>query len=453
MTPQRLLTSDTDLLAKAPHPLRLTIAGSAGAGRSTLLGRLLHAGAAVSVDQWEAVRAESRRHGALRADAALLTDGPRAPQAQGGTSAVDHRRSATPRRRIILADATGDPWSTRDAATGMSRADLAVVVVDARQGLVEETLRHAALAALFRVPRVVLAVNKADLAGFSANLFDSLAAEFRGWTALLGMDEVRAVPVAALSGDNVIRPARSMSWYDGPTLLRLLEETPSAAADGHGPVRLPVQYVLHAPDASPGSRPSYAGRLASGALHAGQRVTVLPSGLTSTVRSISVLGRPARAARAPQSVDVRLADDIDVGRGDMLVAGGSPEVTTETWATVCHLHERRLRPGDRVLVRHSARTVRARVVAVTERLDPQQRAWSPAGELAADDIGRILLRTAEPLAWDPYRTCRETGSFLLLDPTDGATLTAGTSADTPPAAEEPVLREDVRHAPWSHPQN
>jgi sulfate adenylyltransferase subunit 1 len=299
---------------------------------------------------------------------------------------------------------------TRNMVTGASTAELTVILVDARKGVVEQTRRHAAVAALLRVPHVVLAVNKMDLAGYAEPVFAEIAAEFGRLAAGLGIPHVTAIPISALAGDNVVEPSTRMDWYGGPTVLAHLETVPVAEETARTPARFPVQYVIRSGDVR-----LYAGQLAAGTLRAGDRVTVLPSGRTTTVTGVDLLGADAGRITAPQSGALRLADDLDVSRGDLIApADAPPTVARRITAAVCHLHEKPLRPGDHVLLRHTTRTVRAVVHRV-----------AGAGHLDLNDIGRIELRTAEPLAFDAYEDSRRTGSFLLIDPADGATLTAG----------------------------
>ncbi|MER7899339.1 GTP-binding protein [Streptomyces sp. NPDC096046] len=411
--------------------LRLATAGSVDDGKSTLVGRLLHDSKSVLTDQLEAVERVSRSRGRDTPDLALLTDGLRAEREQGITIDVAYRYFATARRRFILADTPGHVQYTRNMVTGASTADLAVVLVDARNGVVEQTRRHAAVAALLRVPNVVLAVNKMDLVGHRESVFARIADEFTAYAALLGIPEVTAVPISALAGDNVVEPSGHMDWYAGPTVLDHLESVPVGSRDTEAAARFPVQYVVRPQTAGLPDYRGYAGRLDRGVLHVGDRVTVLPSGRTSTITGIDVLGRASDVARAPQSVTLLLADSLDISRGDLIApAGVGPAVTQDVEGTVCHLADRALRPGDKVLLRHTTRTVKAVVKAIPSRLalDDLSRHRDP-GQLVVNDIGRVMIRTAEPIALDPYRESRSTGSFLLIDPSDGTTLSAGMAGE------------------------
>ncbi|MFF3002958.1 sulfate adenylyltransferase subunit 1 [Kitasatospora sp. NPDC057940] len=429
--------------------LRFATAGSVDDGKSTLVGRLLHDSKSVLADQLEAVERVSLGRGQGAPDLALLTDGLRAEREQGITIDVAYRYFATPRRRFILADTPGHVQYTRNMVTGASTAELAVVLVDARNGVVEQTRRHAAVAALLRVPHVVLAVNKMDLVDYAEPVFAAIAEEFTAYAASLGVGDVVAVPISALAGDNVVEPSAHMDWYGGPTLLEHLETVPVGSDPGAAPARFPVQYVIRPQSEEHPDYRGYAGQLASGVLRVGDPVTVLPSGHTTTVAGIDALGRETDLAWAPQSVTVRLADDLDVSRGDLIAAGALPVPTRDIEATVSHLNERPLRVGDKVLLKHTTRTVRALVKDITYRIALPTKAGdtleqrSGAEGLNVNDLGHVVLRTAEPLALDAYSDNRRTGSFLLIDPADGTTLTAGMAGEafatvraTEPAEED-----------------
>jgi sulfate adenylyltransferase subunit 1 len=409
-------------------------------GKSTLVGRLLHDSKSVLSDQLEAVERASQGRGQDAPDLALLTDGLRAEREQGITIDVAYRYFATARRRFILADTPGHVQYTRNMVTGASTAELAVVLVDARNGVVEQTRRHAAVAALLRVPHVVLAVNKMDLVDYAEPVFAAIAEEFTSYAASLGVPEITAIPISALAGDNVVEPSAHMDWYGGPTVLEHLETVPVSHDLTGCPARFPVQYVIRPQTAEHPDYRGYAGQITSGLLRVGEPVTVLPSGRTTTITAIDALGRPVDTAWAPQSVTLRLADDLDVSRGDLIApALGAPALTQDVRATVCHLHERPLRIGDRVLLKHGTRTVKALVKGLPYRIDLSQGLAhdnDPAA-LEVNDIGAVQLRTAEPLPVDAYADTRLTGAFLLIDPADGTTLTAGMAGEAfaePPAA-------------------
>ncbi|MBA2809658.1 50S ribosome-binding GTPase [Streptomyces sp. KM273126] len=422
MTSTISATESTGHVGATIDTLRFATAGSVDDGKSTLVGRLLHDSKSVLADQLEAVEHASRNRGQEAPDLALLTDGLRAEREQGITIDVAYRYFATPRRRFILADTPGHVQYTRNMVTGASTAELTVVLVDARNGVVEQTRRHAAIAALLRVPHVVLAVNKMDLVGYEEQAFDRIVQDFAAYAEELGLPGFTPIPVSALVGDNVVEPSAHMDWYAGPALLEFLENVPVGAESADAPARFPVQYVIRHNEVR-----YYAGQLVSGSLRVGDRVTVQPSGEASEITGIDVLGTDVETAYAPQSITVRLADQRDVSRGDMITAGtDAPTLTQDVRAAACHLAERPLRVGDRVLVRHTTRTVKAIVKDLGDGVPPG-RAKSRVGEteLSANDLGRITLRTAEPLALDDYADVRRTGAFILVDPADGSTLTAG----------------------------
>ncbi|MFE3824549.1 sulfate adenylyltransferase subunit 1 [Streptomyces sp. NPDC059092] len=411
--------------------LRFATAGSVDDGKSTLVGRLLHDSKSVLTDQLEAVERVSLGRGQETPDLALLTDGLRAEREQGITIDVAYRYFATPRRRFILADTPGHVQYTRNMVTGASTAELAVVLVDARNGVVEQTRRHAAVAALLRVPHVVLAVNKMDLVEYAEPVFASIAKEFTAYAASLGVPEITAIPISALAGDNVVEPSAHMDWYGGPTVLEHLETVPVSHDLTGCHARLPVQYVIRPQSAEHPDYRGYAGQIAAGTFRVGEDVTVLPSGRTSKVAGIDLLGEAVDVAWTPQSVTLLLDDDIDVSRGDLIVpTGDAPATTQDIEATVCHVADQPLGVGQRVLLKHTTRTVKAIVKDIPSRLTLDDLSQHPApGQLVANDIGRVVVRTAEPLALDSYADSRRTGSFLLIDPADGTTLSAGMAGE------------------------
>ncbi|MDX2680497.1 sulfate adenylyltransferase subunit 1 [Streptomyces sp. NY05-11A] len=411
--------------------LRFATAGSVDDGKSTLMGRLLHDAKSVPEDQWEAVERSAADRGQTSPDLALLTDGLRAEREQGITIDVAYRYFTTTRRRFILADTPGHVQYTRNMVTGASTADLVLLVVDARNGVVEQTRRHAAVAALLRVPQMVLAVNKMDLVHHAEAVFTRIAKEFTEYASELGIPEITAIPTAALFGDNVAAPSAAMSWYDGPTVLEHLETTPVGDDPTPCPARFPVQYVIRPRSAEHADYRGYAGRLTSGVLRVGEPVTVLPSGRPSVIAGIDSLRGPVDTAWTSQSVTLRLADDLDVSRGDLIAPTAvAPHLTQDVTATVCHVADRPLTIGARVLLKHTTRTVTAIVRDIPSRLALDDLCEHPRpGRLVANDIGRVVVRTAEPLALDAYADSRSTGSFLLIDPADGATLTAGMAGE------------------------
>ncbi|UED87100.1 sulfate adenylyltransferase subunit 1 [Streptomyces profundus] len=431
MTGQSAADTADSAAISATSLLRFATAGSVDDGKSTLVGRLLHDSKSVLSDQLAAVELASRNRGQEAPDLALLTDGLRAEREQGITIDVAYRYFATARRRFVLADTPGHVQYTRNMVTGASTAELAIILVDARNGVVEQTRRHAAVAALLRVPQVVLAVNKMDLVDYAEPVFAAIAAEFTRYAASLGVPEITPIPISALAGDNVVTPSATMDWYGGPTVLEHLETVPVAHDPSRDPARFPVQYVIRPQSAAHPDYRGYAGQIASGVLRVGERVTVAPSGRGSVITGIDALGQSVDVAWAPQSVTLSLADDLDISRGDLIAPADSAAPTSQDLtATVCHLHDRPLTPGARVLLKHTTRTVKAIVREIPSRLTLDDLSQHPEpGRLVANDIGRVVVRTAEPLPVDRYADSRATGSFLLIDPADGATLTAGMAGE------------------------
>jgi sulfate adenylyltransferase subunit 1 len=417
--------------------LRLATAGSVDDGKSTLVGRLLYDTKSVLADQLDAVERVSRERGLDAADLALLTDGLRAEREQGITIDVAYRYFSTATRSYVLADTPGHVEYTRNMVTGASTAELALILVDARHCVVEQTRRHLAVTGLLGVRHVAVAVNKMDLVDWDEERFDAIVADFARHATRFGIDDVVAVPVSALFGDNVVDRSTRTPWYSGPTLLEHLEAVPVGTDPSTQPLRLPVQYVVRPRTADHPDYRGYAGRLASGVVRPGDEVVVLPSGRRTTVAGIDRARSDGtlealEVAFAPQSVTLRLADDVDVSRGDLVAAADDPGLLTRSLAgTVAVLSERPVRRRGRLLLRVGTRTVRAVVEDVVDELDiaSMERRAAPDG-LGLNAIGRVRIRLAEDVPVDDYRTLRRTGAFLLVDEADGATLAAG-MADAP----------------------
>lgn len=404
--------------------LRVATAGSVDDGKSTLIGRLLHDAKAVFADQLDAVSDASRRRGLEQADLALLVDGLRAEREQGITIDVAYRYFATPRRSFVLADTPGHVQYTRNMVTGASTARVAVVLVDARAGLLDQSRRHTAIAGLLGVRHVILAVNKMDLVGYAEEVYDGICADFAELAAHRGITSWTAIPISALHGANVVTTSPLMPWYAGQALLDHLE-TLDLPEETHAGARFPVQMTIRPRNADHPDFRGYAGRVSAGTLTVGEPVRVWPGGHTSTVAGIDTADGPIRTAPTGRSVVVRLADDLDIGRGDLLTTGPEPALAREVRATVCWLAEEPLRPGARCRVRHATRDLRAVVTAVHDRLDVSTLQTGPTDELVLNDIGHITVCTAEPLVAEPYEQCRATGAFLLVDDHTGASLAAG----------------------------
>ncbi|WP_020666240.1 sulfate adenylyltransferase subunit 1 [Amycolatopsis nigrescens] len=409
--------------------LRLATAGSVDDGKSTLVGRLLYDTKSVLADQLDAVQRASVDRGLSTPDLSLLVDGLRSEREQGITIDVAYRYFATPKRSFVLADTPGHVQYTRNTVTGASTAQLAVLLVDARKGVLEQTRRHAAVLALLEVPQLVLAVNKIDLVGHDQATFDVIAKEFAAHALSLGYheDAVRTIPVSALHGDNVATRSELTPWYSGPTLLEHLESVPVAPDPHDAPFRFPVQYVIRPRTAEHPDYRGYAGQIASGTVRPGDEVIVLPQGLRSRVSRVDTADGPLDEAGSGASVTVLLEDELDISRGDLIAAADAPPtVTDELTAALCWLSSTPLRPGARVLVKHGARTVQALVEQITARFDEQTLSTVDApDELVLNDIGRVVLRTSEKIPVDDYGSIPRTGAFLVIDPKDGDTLAAG----------------------------
>jgi sulfate adenylyltransferase large subunit len=419
--------------------LRISTAGSVDDGKSTLIGRLLYDSKSILQDQLDHVaEASERRGGEGSLDLALLTDGLRAEREQGITIDVAYRYFATPNRRFIIADCPGHQQYTRNMVTGASTADLAVVLIDARNGVVEQSKRHAFISALLGIPKLVVAVNKMDLVDHSQERFQEVAEEFEGFAPTLRRDGRRAghqyeiiyIPISALNGDNVVDRSPRMDWYEGPALLELLEQVEVAYDHPHDrPARFPVQWVIRPSSGDPETRDyrGYAGQLASGALRRGDEVTVLPGGQRTRIAAIDTYEGELEEAIAPMSVALRLQDELDISRGELIChPEQEPIVARELAADVCWMAQKPLREGGRYLVKQTTRSATAIVDGIDDLLDVHTLERDPPpAELALNDIGRVRLRTSTPLVFDPYKTNRRTGSFILIDETSNETAGAG----------------------------
>jgi bifunctional enzyme CysN/CysC len=407
-------------LSSTTHTLlRLATAGSVDDGKSTLIGRLLHDSKAILADQYADLNG---RDGEM--DLSRLTDGLKAEREQGITIDVAYRYFATPRRDFILADTPGHVQYTRNMVTGASTADVAIVLVDARHGVVEQTRRHAFIASLLGIPHLVVAVNKMDLVGYGEERFDEIVRDFCAFRTHLASRDITFIPISALVGDNVVDRSENTPWYAGAPLLEHLEAIDPADDRNLDDLRFPVQLVIRSEG---NDYRGYAGQVASGVVRPGDRVKVLPSGVESVVAAVETLNGPLDEAFPPQSVTVRLEDDVDVSRGDVLVAAeGAPEPVRELEADVCWFSERPLRPGARYLLKHLTFTAEAVVDAILDVVDVDTlgRAAAPA-ELGLNDIGRVRLRSRRPLLADPYTRNRVTGAFILIDESSNDTVAGG----------------------------
>ncbi|MGK5675883.1 sulfate adenylyltransferase subunit CysN [Micromonospora sp. URMC 106] len=408
--------------------LRFATAGSVDDGKSTLIGRLLYDTKSLFTDQLAAVEAVSAARGDEYTNLALLTDGLRAEREQGITIDVAYRYFATPRRKFIIADTPGHIQYTRNMVTGASTADLALILVDARKGLVEQSRRHAFLCSLLRVPHLVLCVNKMDLVDYSQEVFERIADEFTAFAAKLDAPDLTVVPISALRGDNIVSRSANMPWYEGPSLLHHLERVHIASDRNLVDVRFPVQYVIRPQSTTVTDYRGYAGQVASGVLKPGDEVMVLPSGFTSRISAVETADGPVAEAFPPMSVTVRLEDEIDISRGDMICRpNNAPAVAQDIEAMVCWMDETRpLQIGGRYAIKHTTRSARAIVRGLHYRLDINSlHRDEAAGELGLNEIGRVRLRTTVPLLADEYRRNRTTGGFVIIDETTNRTVGAG----------------------------
>jgi bifunctional enzyme CysN/CysC len=416
-------------LAETAELLRFSTAGSVDDGKSTLIGRLLYDTKTAFDDQLEHVEDVSRRRGDERVNLALLTDGLRAEREQGITIDVAYRYFATPRRKFIIADTPGHIQYTRNMVTGASTASLSIILVDARHGLVEQSRRHAFIASLLRIPHLVFAVNKMDLVDWSEARFRVIEDEFRNFAARLDILDIMFIPVSALTGANVVDRAPEMAWYQGPTLLHHLETVHISGDRNLIDVRFPVQWVIRPQSDDHHDYRGYAGQVAGGVLRPGDDVIALPSGLTTKVTRIEQLGEADAldAAFPPMSVIVHLADDVDLGRGDMLCRpNNQATVGQDLDAMICWMAERPLAVKGRYALKHTTRWTRGVVTELLYRLDVNTGHRDEAArELKLNDLGRIRLRTTTPIVYDPYRQNRTTGSFILVDEATNATVAAG----------------------------
>ncbi len=407
--------------------LRFATAGSVDDGKSTLIGRLLLDSKAIFEDQLEAVEHTSQSRGYDYTDLALLTDGLRSEREQGITIDVAYRYFATPNRKFIIADTPGHVQYTRNMVTGASTADLGLVLVDARQGLTEQSRRHAVILSLLRVPHLVLAVNKMDLVDYDRDVFNRIHDEFTSFATKLTIPDLTIIPISALKGDNVVTRSEPMSWYDGPSLLHHLENVHVASDRDMVDTRLPVQWVVRPKSDAHHDYRGYAGRVAGGVLKPGDEVLVLPSGFTSRIAGIDLFERELDEAYPPMSVTVRLEDDLDVSRGDMICRPqNAPKPSQDIDAMVCWMTNEPLRPRQKLVIKHTTRTGRVLVKSVQYRLDVNTlHRDQETGELGLNEIGRVQLRTQVPLLADPYSKNRATGSFILVDEASGVTVGAG----------------------------
>lgn len=407
--------------------LRFTTAGSVDDGKSTLIGRLLYDSKSIFEDQLEAVEEASRSRGNEEVNLALLTDGLRAEREQGITIDVAYRYFATPKRKFIIADTPGHIQYTRNMVTGASTADLAVILVDARHGIMEQTVRHTYIASLLAIKQVVVCVNKMDLVDFSQEVFDKIVADYKSMSASIALDNVTFIPISAKLGDNVVNKSENMSWYTGKALLDFLEtvQLPTEAEDR---LRLPVQYVIRPISSKFPDFRGYAGRLAEGSLKVGDKVKVYPSEMTSTVTGIYLGEKELETAVTPESVDVTLADDIDISRGDVIVSvsGVQPMMEQDILLNVCWFRNSALQQGKKYVIRHATGKTLGIVKEIEYKIDINTREKIyDVEKLVMNDIARVRIRTAEPLIYDYYKSNRTMGSLIFVEEGTNDTVGAG----------------------------
>ncbi|MCM8594286.1 sulfate adenylyltransferase subunit CysN [Accumulibacter sp.] len=416
--------------AVADHGLlRFLTCGSVDDGKSTLIGRLLFDTKTILVDTLQAIQRSSARRGLEIVDLSLLTDGLQAEREQGITIDVAYRYFSTGTRKYIIADAPGHEQYTRNMVTGASTADLAIILIDARKGMLTQTRRHSYIAQLLGIPHIVVAINKMDLVGHSRQTFGQIRDDYRGFARQLGLADVRFVPISALHGDMIVDRGENLDWYEGPTLLEILESVPAIHGEHVEKFRFPVQYVCRPQDSTNRELHDFRGfmgRVESGEIRVGDSVTVLPSGIETRVRDIQVCGESLPLAIAEQSVTLLLEDELDVSRGDMIVGSAElPEVNRQIDAMLCWLSETPLEPRRRYLIRHTTRESKAMLAGVAYRVDVNTMAQQAAERLVMNDIARVSFKLAQPIFVDPYAESRSTGAFIVIDESSNNTVAAG----------------------------
>ncbi len=407
--------------------LRFTTAGSVDDGKSTLIGRLLYDSKSIFEDQMDQVKQSSERKGLSHTDLALLTDGLKDEREQGITIDVAYRYFATPKRKFIIADTPGHIQYTRNMVTGASTANVALILIDARNGVVEQTCRHSIIASLLQIPHIIVCINKMDLVDYDQEAFEKIQVDFEHFAAKLDVQDVRFIPISALNGDNVVHRSDAMSWYEGSTLLHTLENIHVASDQNHIDCRFPVQTVIRPKNDAYHDYRGYAGRIAGGIFKSGDEVVVLPSGFESKIKSIDTFDGPVEEAFAPMSVTLTLEDNIDVGRGDMIVrTNNRPEVKQDIEVMLCWLNQTGPRPRAKYVVKHTTCDMKAMLKDIRYKLDINTLHRNESDkDISMNDICRVSLRTTKPLLLDAYRKNRNTGSLILVDEGTNETVAAG----------------------------
>ena len=407
--------------------LRFTTAGSVDDGKSTLIGRLLYDSKSIFEDQYEAIKKTTEKRGEEGVNLALLTDGLKAEREQGITIDVAYRYFSTPKRKFIIADTPGHIQYTRNMVTGASTANVALVLVDARNGVVEQTKRHAIIASLLQIPHLVVCINKMDLVGYDQNVYEKVKADFEDFSARLEIKDVQFIPISALKGDNVVNRSEEMSWFEGTTLLYYLENVHIASDHNLIDCRFPVQYVIRPNTDDYHDYRGYAGRVAGGVFKPGDDVMLLPSGFTTKIKQIDTYEGPVQEAHPPMSVTITVEDDLDLSRGDMIVRpNNSPEVEQTVDMMICWFNEKPLRPNGKYTLMHTSNEVRCIVKEVRYKLDINTlKRDFEFDQIGMNDIARVQLRTTKPLFFDSYNRNRITGSIILIDEGTHETVAAG----------------------------
>ena len=407
--------------------LRFTTAGSVDDGKSTLIGRLLYDSKAIFEDQMDILIETSKQRGEEGVNLALLTDGLRAEREQGITIDVAYRYFATPKRKFIIADTPGHIQYTRNMVTGASTANLALLLVDARHGVIEQTKRHAFIASLLQIPHIAVCVNKMDLVDYSKEAYEKIKKDFEDFATKLEIKDVRFIPISALNGDNVVDRSTNMDWYDGSTLMHLLENIHIGSDQNHVDCRFPVQYVVRPQSKEYPDYRGYAGRVEGGVFKAGDDVIVLPSGFTSKIKSIDTFDGEVAEAFSPMSVCITLEDNIDISRGDMFVReNNKPNIEQDIDVMICWMNEKKMIPRGKYTIRHTSQTARCIIKDVKYKMDINTlHRLEDDKEIGLNDIGRITIRTTKPLFFDSYRRNRNTGSIILVDEATNETVAAG----------------------------
>jgi sulfate adenylyltransferase subunit 1 len=406
--------------------LRFITAGSVDDGKSTLIGRLLYDSKSIMIDHLEAIEKQSKHKEDGEIDLALLTDGLRAEREQGITIDVAYKYFSTPKRKFIIADAPGHIQYTRNMVTGASNSDLAIVLIDARNGVVEQTRRHSIIASLLNIPHVIIAVNKMDLVNNSQDVYNNILIDYAKVASSLGLKDVLYIPISAINGDNIVEKSDNFPWYDGKSLLEILESVEVQSDINLADARFPVQYVIRPQTDDLHDYRGYAGKLQSGVYKTGDAVTILPSGIETTISAIEIAGKKVQVAFAPQSVILHLADDVDASRGDIIVhSKNKPKVDNELDVLLCWMDSKQLIPGNKYLLQVNSKLVRSVVKNIEYRLDVNSLEKQTAPEkIGLNDIVKVTIKTATPVAFDSYRTLRTGGSAILIDETSNVTVGA-----------------------------